>query len=213
MAFFPRHALAAIVGSSWRDALAHHDPWAAPLEVHRRAAAGLGEVPALLALDTMTYMIDDVLVKVDRTSMAHSLEVRCPLLDHEVLEFAARLPFRHKLRDGVSKWVLREAVRDLLPAPILARGKQGFGVPLQRWFGNDFGRLAREVLLDPRARARGWLDPRGVERLLEGGGVDLEPRTYRVWALTCLELWAQTWVDRPAAELVAPRADLAEVHR
>jgi asparagine synthase (glutamine-hydrolysing) len=204
MSFFPRHALAHVAGRAWRDALADHDPWAAPLALHARAARGLGDIPALLALDAMTYMSDDVLVKVDRTSMAHSLEVRCPLLDHEVLEFAARLPFRHKLRGGVSKWILRECVRDLLPAGILERGKQGFGVPLTRWFGDDFGRLARDVLLDPRARARGWLDPRGVERLLEGGGVALEARTYRVWALTCLELWAQSWVDRAPAELAAP---------
>ena len=123
------------------------------VRIHAAAAHEVGDVAALLHLDARTYMIDDVLVKVDRTSMQHSLEVRVPLLDHQVLEFVARLPFEHKLRGGVTKWILRETVRDLLPAEILARGKQGFGVPLERWLGAGFGRLAREVLLD-RTRAK-----------------------------------------------------------
>jgi asparagine synthase (glutamine-hydrolysing) len=152
----------------------------------------------------MTYMTDDVLVKVDRTSMMHSLEVRCPLLDHEVLEFVARVPFEYKLRGDVTKWILKESVRDLLPPEILARGKQGFAVPLARWFGAEFGRLAREVLLDPRARRRGWLDPRGVQALLDGPGLRDEQRARRVWALVCLELWAQTYVDRPGERSLEP---------
>ena len=151
-------------------------------------------------------MTDDVLVKVDRTSMAHALEVRVPLLDHHVLEFVARLPFEMKLRGGVTKWILKESVRDLLPPETLARGKQGFGVPLERWFGGDFGRLAREVLLDPRARARGWLDPRGVSRVLRDGGAREDRRARQVLALVCLELWAQTYLDRPRDRLAPPLA-------
>src|SRR4029453_3968228 len=85
---------------------------------HARVA---GPMQALLALDASTWMIDDVLVKVDRTSMMHSLEVRCPLLDHHVLEYVASLPFESKLRGGTTKGILREAVRDLLPPSLLAR--------------------------------------------------------------------------------------------
>jgi asparagine synthase (glutamine-hydrolysing) len=153
-------------------------------------------------------MTDDVLVKVDRTSMLNSLEVRCPLLDHEVLEFVARIPFEYKLRGDVSKWILKEVGRDLLPPEILSRGKQGFGMPLERWLGADFGRLAREVLLDPRARGRGWFDSAAVSRLLGSGGVRDEKRAVQVWSLVCLELWAQTYLDRPGDRFVEPIATL-----
>jgi asparagine synthase (glutamine-hydrolysing) len=121
-----------------------------------------------------------------------------------VLEWVARLPFTYKLRGDVTKWALRECVRPLLPASILSRGKQGFGVPLQRWFDGTFGRLAREVLLDGPTRARGWLAPEAVERLLSGGDLREEVRAKRVFTLVCLELWARAFVDRPRAELAAP---------
>src|SRR5262249_39817859 len=154
--------LARVLAPPLRARLRDHDPYAAARAHHARAAGAMGDLPALLYLDAMTYMTDDVLTKVDRTSMMHSLEVRVPLLDHKVLEFVARIPFEFKLRGDVTKWIFKESVRDLLPAETLQRGKQGFGMPLERWLGGDFGALAREVLLDPRARGRGWLDPRGV---------------------------------------------------
>jgi asparagine synthase (glutamine-hydrolysing) len=195
MACFPPADLAAVLAPALRREVAAHDPFRDALAHHTHAAAAAGALPALLYLDAMTYMTDDVLVKVDRTSMMHSLEVRVPLLDHKVLEFVARIPFEHKLRGDVGKWILKESVRDLLPPETLARAKQGFGVPLERWFGGEFGTLAREVLLDARARARGWLEPRAVESLLAPGGGE-ERRVRQVWALVCLELWAQTYLDR-----------------
>ena len=150
------------------------------------------------------YTLD--LVKVDRTSMMHSLEVRCTLLDHHVLEYVASLPFSSKLRGNTTKWILREVARDLLPPSILARGKQGFDVSLERWFGEDFGQLAREVLFDPRARARGWLDPREVTRVVEAPGARASTRVGQVSMLVCLELWAQSYVDRPREAAAAPDA-------
>jgi asparagine synthase (glutamine-hydrolysing) len=126
------------------------------------------------------------------------------LLDHRVLEFVARIPFELKLRQGVGKWILREAVRDQLPAETLARGKQGFAVPIDRWFGGSFGTLAREVLEDARARDRGWLDARAVSRVLSDGGLREERRARQVFALVMLELWAQTYLDRPRDALDAP---------
>jgi asparagine synthase (glutamine-hydrolysing) len=204
MAYFPPHDLARVLSPALRREIAGHDPFAAARATHAQAAAAAGDIPALLHLDAATYMVDDVLVKVDRTSMMHSLEVRVPLIDHKVLEFVATLPFEHKLRGGVGKWLLRESVRDLLPAETLGRGKQGFGVPLEHWFGAEFGRLAREVLGDPRARARGWLDPRGVEDVLSGPGPRDDRRVRKVWALVCLELWAQTYLDRPRESLDRP---------
>jgi asparagine synthase (glutamine-hydrolysing) len=204
MSHFPPRDRAEVLTRAFREAAGPHDPWAAARAIHARAAHGLGDVPALLALDAMTYMTDDVLVKVDRTSMLNSLETRAPLLDHHVLEWVARLPFDLKLRGGVSKWVLREMVRPMLPPGILERPKQGFGVPLDRWFAGDFGRLAREVLLDRRCRERGWLEPRAVERLLAGDGLRDEVRAKRVFTLVALELWAQCWLDRPRASCSGP---------
>ncbi len=204
MSYFPPRDLRHVLGADLRRALDGHDPWAAPRALYAQGARGLGDLPALAWLDAQTYMTDDVLVKVDRTSMQHALEVRVPLIDHEVMEFVARIPFEYKLRGGVGKWILRESVRDLLPPAILARGKQGFGVPLTHWFGADFGRLAREVLEDPRARDRGWLDPAAVRVVLDTPDRGDGRRVRQVWALVCLELWAQTYLDRAGAAVAAP---------
>jgi len=204
MSYFPPRELAGVLSGDLKRRLAGHDPYAGHRAIYERAARDLGALPALAYLDALTYMIDDVLVKVDRTSMQHALEARVPLIDHHVMEFVARIPFEYKLRGGVTKWILRESVRDLLPASTLARGKQGFGVPLEHWFGADFGRLAREVLYDPRARSRGWLDPDGVRAVVESTGNRDQRRVRQVWALVCLELWAQSYLDRPAAALDQP---------
>ena len=203
-AHFPPRELAGVLSAALRESTRGHDPFAAARAIHESARRVVGSVPALLHLDTLTYMTDDVLVKVDRTSMLSSLEVRAPLLDHKVLEFVARLPFDYKLRGNVTKWVLKEAARPLLPPEVLQRGKQGFGVPLESWFGSDFGRLAREVLLDARCRGRGWLDPAGVERLVSGQGALNAGRARQVFTLVCLELWAQCWLDRPREAMVTP---------
>ena len=210
MSYFSEPELERIVSPGLREVVRDHRPFEAARRHHERAAGGLGEVPALLYLDAMTYMTDDVLAKVDRTSMMHSLEVRVPLLDHKVLEFVARIPFEYKLRGGIGKWILKESVRDLLPPQTLARRKQGFGVPLERWFNGSFGRLAREVLLDPRARGRGWLDPRAVERLIDAPARHPDRHARQVFALVCLELWAQTYVDRPRDSLTAPLATMLD---
>ena len=213
MAHFPPAQRSRVLSRSVREATRHHDPFKAARAIHAAAARAVGGVPALLHLDAVTYMTDDVLVKVDRTSMLNSLEVRAPLLDHVVLEYVARLPFEYKLRGEVTKWVLKEVGRPLLPAGHLERPKQGFGPPLERWFGEGFAGLARDVLRDRRCRERGWLDPSGVERLLDGRDGERTTRARQVFTLVCLELWAQTWLDRPRAELVAPVDGPLPLHR
>ncbi len=204
MAHFPPRDLADVLSPELSGTLRGHDPFAPYRETHARAREVMGAIPALPYLDALTYMTDDVLVKVDRTSMLNSLEVRAPLLDHVVLEFVARLPFEYKLRGEVSKWILKECGRPLLPPGILDRPKQGFGVPLEHWFGEDFGRLAHEVLLDRRCRDRGWLRPAAVEGLLAPGKGRESRRARQVFTILCLELWAQTWLDRPREALAAP---------
>jgi asparagine synthase (glutamine-hydrolysing) len=205
-ACFPPRDLERLLAEEFRAGLGGFDPRDAYRARHADMARALGAVPALLPLDAATYMVDDVLTKVDRTSMLCSLEVRVPLLDHHVVEAVASMPFGMKLRNGVTKWILKEAVRDLLPPETLARGKQGFGVPLERWFGTGFETLAREALLDRRAAGRGWFEPREVERLLADRVTRPERSTRRLWTLVCLELWAQSYLDRSREAVSAPVA-------
>ena len=209
MSFFSEPELERIAGPALHDTLRRHEPYAGPRLHHARAAGPMGPVPALLYLDAMTYMTDDVLTKVDRTSMMHSLEVRVPLLDHKVLEFVSRIPFEYKLRGRIGKWILKECVRDLLPPETLKRRKQGFGVPLERWFNGSFGQVARDVLLDSRARGRGWTQPAAVERLIGTAPRSPDRHARQVFALVCLELWARTYLDRPRESLGASLPGLA----
>jgi asparagine synthase (glutamine-hydrolysing) len=150
----------------------------------------------LIDLDWQTYLVDDINVKVDIASMAHALEVRCPFLDTDVVEFAARLPSRLLMRQR-GKYLLRRAVEDLIPKAIRTRRKRGFGLPLRRWMKHDLASMTRDVLLDRTARERGLFEPRAVAKLLGDVG-----RGYttpdRVWTLFILELWFRKYVDGPA---------------
>jgi asparagine synthase (glutamine-hydrolysing) len=155
----------------------------------------------LLDLDWNTYLTDDINAKVDIASMSHALEVRCPFLDTEVVEFAARLPRRMLMRLR-GKHILRAAVGDLIPRAILRRRKRGFGLPLARWMRRDLAPLVRDVLLDGTARGRGLFQTTEVERLL--GALDTDRRAPdRVWTLFVLELWLRRFVDAAAVASAA----------
>jgi asparagine synthase (glutamine-hydrolysing) len=163
------------------------------------AAALLGPPRApglagLQLLDAETYLADDLLVKADLASMAHSLELRSPLLDREVLELGLALPDRLKQRGRRGKLALRRAFAAALPPEVAKRGKSGFGVPLGRWFRGDLRELARDILLDETARGRGLFHAGSVERLLgeHDAGVD---HAHRLWGLLILELWLRAHVD------------------
>jgi asparagine synthase (glutamine-hydrolysing) len=155
-----------------------------------------GHLSTLQYLDVRHYLPEDILTKVDRTSMLVSLEARVPLLDHVLMEHVATMPERMKFRDGAGKHVLKAAMRDRLPAAILSRPKMGFGVPLGAWLRKELKDLAADVLLDRRARQRGILRPLAVERLLEAHQHGRHDLSARIWALLCFELWARTWMDR-----------------
>ncbi len=155
--------------------------------------------------DVQLYLPDDLLVKMDIASMAHSLEVRSPLLDHQVLEFAARLPVSLKLHGLVQKYLLKQAVRDALPDAILTRKKMGFGVPIDRWFRNELRELAYDTLLDSRAAARGYFRPEEVRRLLDEHVAVTAHHHARLWSLLMLELWHRAFIDDAGATpAVAP---------
>ena len=152
-------------------------------------------VNRLLELDINTYLTDDILTKVDIASMAHSLEVRCPFVDQDLMVFAASLPGSVKLRGLKGKSILREVAKELLPDKILNRPKQGFGLPVDRWMREDLAPMSRDVLLDRTARERGLFEPKAIEALLAQHQRG-EPRGDQIWALMILELWYREFIDR-----------------
>ncbi len=145
----------------------------------------------MLWLDLMTYLPDDILVKVDRMSMACSLEVRSPLLDHQVVEFAARLPRAHKYGLFEGKRVLRHLARRYLPGAILERPKQGFAIPLAAWLQQALRPWLEETLRSRACRQRGVFAAARVEQLLADHQEGRRDYSQQLWAMLVLELWLQ----------------------
>jgi asparagine synthase (glutamine-hydrolysing) len=168
----------------------------------------------LLYTDIKTYLVE-LLMKQDQMSMAASIESRVPFLDHKLVEFAAGLPARMKLRGFTTKWILREAVRGILPANILSRPKMGFPVPFGMWMREGWQEVARDVLLDPRACGRGITNPAAVEALISAHASGDADGTDALWSLMNLELWYRTHIDGggiqtlPGRPLVVPSASAA----
>jgi asparagine synthase (glutamine-hydrolysing) len=153
----------------------------------------------MLDVDVALYLPDDLLAKVDVATMAHSLEARSPLLDPELMQFAAALPARYKVRGGEKKIALRAALRGWVPDPVLDAPKQGFVVPLAEWLRGDLKDLAYETLLDPGALDRGLFEPAAVRTLLDRHAFGLEDRSQQIWTLLVLEHWLRDQVDRAPA--------------
>lgn len=168
-----------------------------------RACQNRDFVTRTTCTDVLTYLPCDILNKVDIASMAYGLEARCPFLDQEVTQFAARLPIEWKLHRGRGKQILIDTFADLLPPKIQHRAKMGFGVPLDHWFRNELQPLLQEVLLDSRCLNRGWFRPEVVRQLVTEHTQGKWDHSYRLWSLLVLELWQQTFID-PAVPPSAP---------
>ncbi len=162
-------------------------------------------IAGLQRLDVRTYLPGDLLLKADIASMAHSLELRSPLLDRQVLELGISLPDRLKLSGRRGKAALRRAFAADLPPEVAGRGKKGFGVPLSAWFRGELREPAADLLLDVRARQRGQIRPAAVKRLLDEHVSGRADHGHRLWCLVMLELWQRTWVEaaRPAEAAAA----------
>jgi asparagine synthase (glutamine-hydrolysing) len=158
-------------------------------------ANGAGVVDAALLADTMTYLPNDLLVKVDIASMAVSLEARSPFLDHHVIEFAASLPEHLKLRRLTTKYLLKKALARLLPQDNLRRPKMGFGVPVGHWFRGQMQGFLREQLLSDRSLRRGLFRPEAVRQMVELHTRGERDYTHQLWTLLMLELWFQRFID------------------
>lgn len=163
-------------------------------QIAARVSTG-NPVDNLLYLDAKTYLPGDILTKVDRMTMAASLEARAPLLDHHLIEFAARIPASLKLKGGETKYIFKKALEGVVPQEILYREKQGFGVPIEQWINNELRSRIRETLLDARATTRGYFNKKYVETLLEEHARGRRDHSHTLWLLWVLELWHRRFMD------------------
>ena len=165
------------------------------LDTWFKRANGIGMVDALLLTDQMTYLPNDLLVKVDIATMAVSLEARSPFLDHHVIEFAASLPQNLKLRRLTGKYLLKKVLRKLLPSENLTRRKMGFGVPIGHWFRGKMQPFLREVVLSDKALRRGLFKPEAVKHLVDSHTRAERDYSHQLWTLMMLELWFNRFID------------------
>jgi asparagine synthase (glutamine-hydrolysing) len=174
--------------TSGASALSYVQPW----------FEGNGEIDVVdraLMADTSNYLPNDLLVKVDIASMAVSLEARSPFLDHNVMEFAASLPAQYKLRGLTTKYVLKNALKGLLPSANLTRSKMGFGVPIGRWFRGELKGYLEETILSERALGRGYFKRETVNHMVDEHTDGRRDYAHQLWTLLMLELWHQEFID------------------
>lgn len=172
-------------------------------DIYREARAMMAEcdstdvVEQMQSLDTRLYLAEDILTKVDRASMAVSLEVRAPFLDHRVAEFAASLPPGYKLRGGKTKYILKRAIKDYLPPFVTRRGKKGFGVPVAEWLKGKLRPLARDLLSPDRVRKAGVFNPEYVTKLQDEHERGVANHRKLLWTLLMFELWHESFIETP----------------
>lgn len=153
-------------------------------------------------VDFKSWLPDNQLVKTDKMTMAASLELRVPLLDHKLVEFCMTLPSSFRIRDGVGKYLLKRVAQRTLPRDLVHRRKQGFPTPIAQWFRGELYERIRELLLDPRSRQRGYFRPGYVEQILERHRTGKEDLSQRILTFVMLELWHRTFVDDALADSV-----------
>ena len=195
-AVFDRRAIRALLAPEHRESLGSISPYAEAHRLLRETDAG-SLLNQLLYVDLGTYL-HELLMKQDQMSMAASIESRVPFLDHPLVEFTATLPERLKLRGRTTKYILREAMRDVLPAEILSRSKMGFPVPIGRWFRESHRGVIDEFVLGDRAAARGLFDSSYVRAVATEHGTGLRDHSERLWALANVEIWHRIFVDGEA---------------
>ena len=173
------------------QAATDNDDWRGRVEavIDRQGAADA--IQELGSLDFEFYLPNDMLTKVDRMSMLCSLEVRVPFLDERVVDFASKVPSRLKLKGLTTKYLLREALSDVLPRRITHRKKQGFELPVDSWFSGSFCSYADSILTDRRARDRSYFEPAAVDRILKDHRSGVRSQGRLIFAMICLELWFQ----------------------
>lgn len=152
------------------------------------------DLSRMIRSDFQWYLPGDLLVKADMATMANSLELRAPLLDHEVVEWATRLPSRYKIKGRETKHILKDIARSLVPSELIDRPKMGFAIPRADWLRTGLRTMAYDLLTDPTAQGRGWFNPAEVEKILSDH-MSGQDRDALIWPMLMLELWARTWLD------------------
>ncbi len=163
------------------------------------------QMEQILSGDIDTYLVDDILVKVDRMTMANSLEARAPLLDHVLLEFCARLPFKLKNNGKVGKYLLRQVAGKLLPEACLQKRKQGFAIPLAAWFRADFKPLMQDILSSQSFRERGIFNVAGVRTCFDKHLSGQQDFSELLWLVLTYEMWARAFIDSRANGMALAR--------
>ncbi|MCY7375612.1 MAG: asparagine synthase (glutamine-hydrolyzing) [Pyrinomonadaceae bacterium] len=194
MSTFNRDAKKELYTPEFADTVADQNP-SAFLDDWFAKANGSGVLDATLLTDQMTYLPNDLLVKVDIASMANSLEARSPFLDHKVIEFAASLPVNLKMRRFETKSLLKKAAAKLVPPEVIYRRKMGFGVPIGDWFRKDMKNFVREILLSEKSLNRGIARREVVEKYVDDHTNARRDYAFQIWTLLMLELWFQKFID------------------
>jgi len=148
----------------------------------------------MLAIDYQTYMVDDILQKVDRATMSVSLEGREPFLDQSIIEWVAKLPNEYKYRNGIKKYLLKEIVYKYIPKEMMERKKMGFGIPVEKWLQNELKDLVKEYLSDQSLATHGLFKKEYIQNLIRSffnGRTDLH---LKIWYLLMFQMWYQKWV-------------------
>jgi asparagine synthase (glutamine-hydrolysing) len=190
----------ALYSAGFAEAVRDADPFASFRAAYNRCGSP-DPVDRALYVDVNTYLVDDIMTKVDKMSMAVSLESREPLLDHRLLEFAATVPSSLKLKNGRSKYLLRRLLERRLPKTIVDRPKHGFEAPTGEWLRGPLAPMVNDLLLDGHLRDRGVFEQRAIARMWREHRDGTHDHRHRVWSLLMLELWFRQFVDggvRPA---------------
>lgn len=165
------------------------------LEDYFKGVKSYDPVSQMQYVDLKTYLPGDILVKVDRMSMAHSLEVRVPLLDYEVVEYVNALPSKYKMNGSTRKYIFRKIAEDLLPEGITGRKKQGFGVPLKYWFKGGLKGYMHQILLESRTSQRGYFNKKYIQKLIGEHERGRRDNSALLWHLVIFEKWHRLYID------------------
>ena len=198
MRWFTPAMKARLYRPSLRAAVGDHDAFQVQEEFFRRSE-GWHPLSRIQYVDFKTYLPDDILAKVDRASMAHSLEVRVPLLDHQFVEHVAGIPADLKLRNGSGKYIFKRALQGLVPDEVLTRRKMGFSVPLDLWFRGELRAPFEERVLAPGSFTESLFEPGAVRSLWDEHQKGIRDRSYPLWALLTLEHWGRRFAPTTGA--------------
>jgi asparagine synthase (glutamine-hydrolysing) len=191
------------------DYVRDHDPLERQLSEYQ-AASHLDITTRMQRIDARYYLGDDILVKVDKASMVNSVETRAPMLDQHLAEYVSSLPSTLRMRNGVLKYLLKKVAADLLPREILARPKQGFGVPVEHWFRGDLTDYAHDWLTSSPASQRGIFRPQFIRDMLKAHrSTRAVNYSEAIWTLLCLEHWFRIYMDDPSST-IRPSAQAAQ---